>query len=281
MRATSRTVRLALAICAAAGSAIPAQAQLNDLVSDSAFRVCADPANLPMSSAEGGGYENEIAEHLAEALGRELQYTWFPMATGFLRRTLLDNRCDVIIGYAQGDEMVLNTNHYYTSTHVLVTRADSELAQVRTLSDPRLSDKRIGVVAGSPPASHVARNGLMGNAKSYELMVDRRVESPSEQMIADVLSGETDAALMWGPIAGPLAQAEGGDLSVVPLINEPGSPRLFYRITMGVRQGEDAWKRELNSLIRQEQAAIDGILTSYGVPLLDDMGTGLKAEMGQ
>ena len=281
MRATSRTGLLALALVAAGLTAAPARAQLNDLVSDTALRVCADPANLPMSSEDGAGYENEIAEHLAEALDRELQYTWFPMATGFLRRTLLDNRCDVIIGYAQGDEMVLNTNHYYTSTHVLVTRADSELAEVESLSDAALQGKRIGVVAGSPPASHVARNGLMADAKSYELMVDRRVESPSEQMIADVLSGETDAALMWGPIGGPLAQAEGDALAVVPLLNEPDSPRLFYRITMGVRQGEDVWKRELNSLIRQEQAAIDAILARHGVPLLDDMGTTLKAELGQ
>ena len=61
------------------------------------------------------------------------------MSTGFVRRTLLENRCDVIPGYAQGDELVLNTNHYYSSTHVLVTRADSDLADVTTLADPRLA----------------------------------------------------------------------------------------------------------------------------------------------
>ena len=63
------------------------------------------------------------------------------MSTGFVRRTLLEYRCDVIPGYAQGDELVLNTNHYYTSTHVLVTRADSDLAEVTTLADPRLAGR--------------------------------------------------------------------------------------------------------------------------------------------
>ena len=58
------------------------------------------------------------------------------MAQGFVRRTLMVNQCDVIIGYAQGDELVLNTNAYYTSTHVLITRADSDLADVTTLADP-------------------------------------------------------------------------------------------------------------------------------------------------
>ena len=43
-------------------------------------------------------------------------------------------------------------------------------------------------------------------------------------------------------------------------------------------QGEDAWKRELNSLIRRHQAEIDAILREAGVPLLNDMGTELKPE---
>ena len=76
--------------------AAPAAAQLTDLVSRTAFRVCADPANLPFSNEAGEGFENEIAELFAEKLGRELQYTWYPMAQGFVRRTLIENRCDVI-----------------------------------------------------------------------------------------------------------------------------------------------------------------------------------------
>ena len=67
-------------------------------------------------------------------------------------------------------------------------------------------------------------------------------------------------------------------LTVTPLIGEPGSPRLFYRISMGVRNGEDVWKRELNSTIRALQPEIDAILRDAGVPLLNDMGTALKPE---
>lgn len=266
----SLTVALALAL------AQPVSAQLSDLVSRTAFRVCADPANLPFSNEAREGFENRIAELFADKLGLPVQYTWYPMAQGFVRRTLVEHRCDVIPGFAQGDEMVLNTNHYYTSAYVLVVSSDSDLANLMTLADPRLEGRRIGVVAGTPPASHLARHGLMGTVKGYPLMVDTRFEHPSIDMIADLRSGDIDAAVLWGPIGGPLAKAEGDALVMRPLLAEEGAPRLFYRITMGVRQGDDVWKRQLNSMIRELQPEIDSILADYGVPLLNDDGTALK-----
>lgn len=252
-----------------------AHAQVADLVDRSAFRVCADPANVPMSSQDGSGFENRIAELLAESLDVPVRYTWFPQVIGFVRQTLGAGKCDVVIGFAQGDELVLNTNHYYTSTHVLVVRADGDLASVDHLADPLLRGRRIGVVAGAPPATHVARLGLMKDARPYDLMTDRRVENPAGDMLDDVRNGVTDGALMWGPIAGPLTKGDSA-LKAIPLVRETATPRLFFRITMGVRAGEDVWKRELNSQIRRNQDAIDAILTEAGVPLVDDYGKTIK-----
>jgi len=268
-------MRALVAAALAALLAAPAAAQVADLVDRSAFRVCADPANVPLSSEDGSGFENKIAELMAGSLGVPVRYTWFPQVIGFTRQTLQAGKCDVIMGYAQGDELVLNTNHYYTSTHVIVTRRDSDLADVDTLTDPRLQGRRIGVVAGAPPTTHAARLGLVKDAKPYDMMVDRRVEHPSEDMLDDVENGVTDAALLWGPIGGPLVKAR-PDLQATPLLKEEASPRLVFRITMGVRPGDDVWKRELNSQIRRNQAAIDTILRDAGVPILDDFGKGLK-----
>ncbi len=263
---------LALVLCGAMAGA----QETSDLVSRTAFRVCADPANRPMSADDGSGFENRIAELFAAKLDLPLDYTWYPMATGFIRRTLAANECDVVIGYAQGDELVLNTNHYYTSVYVLVVKADGPLAGVTALSDPELQGKHIGVVAGSAPATHLVRHGLMPLAKGYDLFVDRRYEDPSGAMLADLEAGEIDAAILWGPIGGPLVKAGHPGLSATPLLHEVGQPRMFYRITMGVRQGEKTWSRRLNSLIRRNQAELDAILRDAGVPLLTDMGTGLK-----
>lgn len=264
----------ALAVLALAGAG-PAGAQTSDLVSRNAFRVCADPANDPMSVQDGSGYENALADLFAAELGLPVQYTWYPMATGFIRQTLGAKRCDVVMGFAQGDEMVLNTNHYLTSVYTLIVPEGGALAPVTALSDPALQGKRIGIVAGTPPAAHLARLGLIGKAKPYSLVVDRRVESPAQNMLKDLESGEIDAAILWGPIGGPLVKRDHPGMKVIPLIGEEKPPRLFFRITMGVRQGEKVWERKLNSLIRRNQDRIDAILREAGVPLVNDMGTAM------
>jgi hypothetical protein len=69
-------------------------------------------------------------------------------------------------------------------------------------------------------------------------------------------------------------------MTVIPLINESLPPRLFYRITMGVRPNEKVWQRELNSLIRRNQDEINAILVEAGVPLINDMGTA-PLDLGQ
>ena len=242
--------------------------QSSDLVVRSELRVCADPANMPFSNDKGEGFENKLAELIGKVLKVPVTYTWFPQATGFIRNTLGAKLCDVVMGYAQGDELVLNTNHYYTAAYVLIVRSDSPLVGVESLDDARLQDKSIGVVAGTPPSTNLATYGLMGKVRPFQLMVDRRFFSPAEDMISQIASGELDAGILWGPIGGYYARASKVPLSVIPLVKERQGPRLTYRITMGVRQSDANWKRDLNRIIAEHQSEIDAILASYGVPVV-------------
>ena len=245
-------------------------AQTADLVDRSALRVCADPSNLPFSDKNRKGFENKLADLIGAKLEVPVLYTWFPQATGFIRNTLGARKCDLVIGYAQGHELVQNTNHYYRSAYVLIYRTDSDLAGVKSLDDKRLKDKRIGVVAGTPPATVMALNGLIGKAKPFHLVVDRRYRSPGEEMVGEIVSGDLAAGVLWGPIGGYYAKKSGAPLSVVPLVNESRGPRMAYRITMGVRRQELEWKRQLNKLLRKHREEIEKILTDFGVPLLDE-----------
>ena len=256
-----------------------AEGERADLVNRQVLRVCADPANLPFSSQDPNnpGFENKIADLVASELGIKVEYTWFPQSTGFIRRTLFAKACDVVMGYAQGDELVLNTNHYYRSTYALVYRKGQGLDGITTLADPRLKGKSLGLVAGSPPATVATRLGLMETARPYQLFVDRRYASPSERMIEDIRSGEIAAGVLWGPNAGYFAKRGGEELVVVPLLKEGDSPRMSFRITMGVRQGDDQWKHQLNDIIAKRQGDIDKILLDFGVPIIDEQDKQITA----
>ena len=54
---------------------------MGELVDRDTLRVCADPNNLPFSNEAGEGFENKIAELLAEDLGVDLAYTWHPQVS--------------------------------------------------------------------------------------------------------------------------------------------------------------------------------------------------------
>jgi quinoprotein dehydrogenase-associated probable ABC transporter substrate-binding protein len=250
-----------------------------ELVDPRVLRVCADPRNLPFSNQKGEGFENKLAELFAEKLQKKLDYMYFPQAAGFVRMTLAAHRCDVIMGFPQGDDLVQGTNPYYRTAYALVAKQGGGLDEVATLEDERLKGKRIGVVAGTPPATNMAANGLMTNAKPYPLMIDTRVDSSATAMIKDLTSGEIDAAVLWGPMAGYYARQANPPLHVTPLVKETTGPRLVYRIGMGVRPADQNWKRLLNRLIQENQPAINKILLDFGVPLLDENDRPISAEM--
>ena len=249
-----------------------------ELVDPKVLRVCADPRNLPFSNEKGEGFENKLAELFAEKLQKKLDYMYFPQATGFVRMTLAAHRCDVIMGFPQGDDLVQGTNPYYRTAYALVAKQGSGLEDVTTLEDARLKGKHVGIVAGTPPATNMAVNGLMATAKPYPLMIDTRHDSSAGAMIDDLQKGEIDAGILWGPMAGFYAKNANPPLHVTPLLKETSGPKLVYRIGMGVRSADQNWKRQLNRLIQENQPAINKILLDFGVPLLDENDRPIGAE---
>ena len=262
---------VALVLLARAQAQAPGLGAQVELVDPHVFRVCADPNNMPFSDQKGDGFENKLAELIASKLGEPVSYTYFPQVIGFVRNTLNAYRCDVVMGAAQGYDLLQTTNPYYHTAYALVFKPHDGLDGVDSLGDERLKDKRIGIVAGTPPASIMALDGLMAKAKPYALTVDTRYESPTRTMVDDLIAGHIDAAVLWGPIAGYYAKHADPSLTVVPLLKEQGVP-MDFRISMGVRYSDQNWKRKLNGLIADNQDAINKLLTDFGVPLLDQQG---------
>jgi quinoprotein dehydrogenase-associated probable ABC transporter substrate-binding protein len=246
-------------------------AQTADIASRSVLRVCADPSDLPFSDQQKQGFENKIAELMGAALGLKIEYTWFPQIIGFVRNTLQAYRCDLVMGTVAGDEIMQTTNPYYFTTYVMVYRSDKGLA-IDGIEDPRLARLRLGVVSATPPSNLLVRHDLMAQAKPYALTVDTRAESPTHQMVLDVMSGTIDVGFLWGPIAGYYKKHDKLPLTLVPLNDEPGAPRMKYHIAMGVRANEPEWRRRINAVILQERPQITAVLRDYGVPLLNEQG---------
>jgi quinoprotein dehydrogenase-associated probable ABC transporter substrate-binding protein len=230
--------------------------------------VCGDPNNLPFSNQEMQGFENRIAEIIADALDRPLHYRWWPQSVGFVRNTLQTRRCDLVMGITSVNEMVQNTNPYYRSVYSLVQRADAS-PRIQSLSDPALKDRRIGVVAGTPPATLIARYGLMAQTRPYQRTVDTRHAAPAKQAVDDVAAGVTDIAVVWGPIAGYGATQQNPPLVVTPLPARVDDVPLAFNVSMGLRHRETGWKHEINALIKRLQPEFRRVLMDYGVPLLD------------
>ncbi len=245
---------------------------LPDTVTTDVLRVCGDPGNMPFSERKEDGFENKIAAIIADELKVKVRYYWLTQGPGFVRNTLGTGLCDLVIGQAFGSDLVQTTNPYYRSTYTIVTRA-GEMDGIASLDDPRLKGKKVGVIAGTPPVNRMGEVGLVSSMKAYSpyaLDPSRKYQTVSAEVIADLAAKEIDAAVLWGPAAGWLAKQSGTPMVVTPLLKEPERPPMAYRIAMGVRLGENDWKRSLNTILRKRRADIEKVLRDYDVPLLDE-----------
>jgi mxaJ protein len=262
----------------AAGASVNAQAEL----AGGTLRVCADPQNLPFSNEKGEGFENKLVDLIAAKLDLHVSYTWLPQVLGHVATLPDDTDCDLLMGYAQGTGLIEDTNPYYRTSYVLIYRQnDKSLVGVENLADDRLKSKKIGILARTPPVSIMAMNGLMANARSFEVKGDRNAAGAVADVIAAIASGEIDAGILWGPLGGYYAQNAKVPLALVPLVKEKAGPATIYPITMGVRPNEPEWKHKLNKLIAENQADINVMLSEYNVPLLDENGNLIKTSTAE
>lgn len=247
----------------------PVGALADEPVQRTALRVCADPANLPLSDRNGDGFENRIAALLGDKLGLPVTYSWWPNTIGFIRNTLRAKKCDIVMGVVEGFEHAATTRPYYRSSYVMVTRAENG-DPFTGLGDAAVRGAAIGAVAGTPPVDLLVKRDLLSQLRPYGLVVDTRVERPAQRMVEDVANGAIDIALVWGPIGGYYARQQTPPLKVTMLESEAGDPPLEFSIAAAVRHGELEWKNRIDSLLTTHRDEIEAILAEHGVPLLDN-----------
>lgn len=228
--------------------------------------VCADPSSLPFSHEDKTGFENRIAEILAEELSAKLTFVWWPQGATMISDKLREGDCDIIMGVPDGHKALLTTLAYYRSPYVFVYRADSPF-DIQSLDDPVLHELNIGVQrTGIPPHEALLKRGLADNVV---LQYGDLGVGGLGPVIEGVANEEVDVSLAWGPVAGYYAKRQPTELKIVPVTPEIEPPFLSMvtSMTIGLRPGDEALRDRLNIALAVRWKEIQGVLREYGVPL--------------
>ena len=230
------------------------------------FKVCADPENMPFSNNKQEGFEDKIAQVLAQDLGKKLTFTYAYSRQGFFRNTLGANRCDVVIGTTSDADMMRTSKPYYRAGHVYVWRKASNY-NITDWTSPDLRKGFIGVIDHSPATIPMNDNNLIANARPYR--IQRDLNLPSSFMIDDLAKGDIDIAIAWGPIGGYFAKQSKVPMVVAPIPEyetENAKGKEYWNISVGVRKKDKERMAIIQGALDRNQAKIIKILDDYGIP---------------
>jgi ABC-type amino acid transport substrate-binding protein len=247
-----RVVRLfAMAAALACGTAA-AQGAVPPL------RLCADPANLPFSTAAADaqargepGLYVEIGQAVADALQRPMEtfwsHTYFEKRN--LRTTLLANKCDLAVGLPL-DEGFMGPRVIFSKP---ILRVGYALVVPKHLSVNGLDDlkgRRVAVQFGSAPQNILAMRADI---------VAITTLNPEEAM-RRLAAGEADAAFIWGPSAAYINHATLNDrYRVVPV----DGPHLQWIAAIGFAGTETALRDSVNRVLAALAPRIRELAAKY------------------
>lgn len=240
----------------------PAQANAWDLV------ICADRNSPPLSTFEETGFENRIAQILAEELGATVSYLWSPLSRSleFLR----EGNCDLVMGVPDGTDAVLGTLTYYRSPYVFIYRSEDALG-VQTFDDPVLGDLRIGVMPSDSPAHHaLLRRGLDDNVILGTLDFAQGGGNPFENAVAALADDVIDIAVVWGPAGGYFANQQPVEMTVTPVPPfEPPLIPMYLNMVAGVRHGDEFLRDLIDIALVERWDDIQAVLDEMDIPRMN------------
>jgi quinoprotein dehydrogenase-associated probable ABC transporter substrate-binding protein len=235
-----------------------------------ALRVCADPGNMPISNNKGEGFENKIAQVIAESLGTGVQYYYRPGIERGLTRTTLDaDECDLMLDMPADAERVMTTVPLYRTTFVLAYRNDRGF-DFKNLDDPRLKTLKVGVYQTSSVREALAQHDVKSNTVVHYLSHDADLvanDQPVNQM-EQVVNGQLDVAAIWGPFAGYYKTVKKAPLVVQPVNLMDDAVPMEFDMALAVRMRNRDLHDKVEAAMKKEKDKIHAILVDFGVPLV-------------
>jgi hypothetical protein len=122
---------------------------------------------------------------------------------------------------------------------------------------PDLRKGIIGLVGQSPPSRPLSDHGLMENARPYRLQRD--LNFPPSFLVDDLVKGDLDVAIVWGPIGGYFAKN-------APIPPGMFAPQAEQRVKLGLILNQLVKDESLKPSPEQIKAEIDEQAASYEDP---------------
>jgi mxaJ protein len=245
------------------------------------LRVCAASNELPYSSQSKDGFENKLAEVLAENMGRKLEYVWSDKAAIFLvSEHLLKNQCDVVMGVDNDDPRVATSTPYYTSGYAFIYRKDAGVKVDNWQSDALKDMTKFAVVPGSPSEVMLREIGKYEGNFNYTMSLigfksrrNQYVRYAPDKLVSEVASGKADIAHIWAPEAAryvanssvPLEMVVGEKIAQT---GEGEGVKQYFQQSIAVRPDDTELLKEINTVLNQESSKFEAVLKQEGVPLL-------------
>ncbi|WP_041366018.1 methanol oxidation system protein MoxJ [Methylomonas methanica] len=252
------------------------------------LKVCTAENEMPYSNQAGEGFENKLAQYVAEQLGRGLEAVTWKDPRYFIRDYLDKGLCDVVMGVDYGDTRLYTTVPYYRSGYVFISREQDELDLQNWNSDALQKAKRIAFIPGTPAETMLRAIGRYSDMFNYQQELvgfkskrNQYIKYETEKLVNEVASGKAEIAVLWGPAAARYVKASSVPLTMtlIPDDNRRADGQkvgFHYSTAMGVRKGDTELLERLNRIIRKQQDDIAELLEAEGIPLLDEAETALS-----
>jgi quinoprotein dehydrogenase-associated probable ABC transporter substrate-binding protein len=237
------------------------------------LKVCADPDYMPYSNQAGQGFENKVAELMANALGRPLEYVWSSYRQqggfdNFLALGLDKDKCDVVMNLPYGDPEEDYTRPYYGSNYVFVYKKSAAYRLADGLDSRVLKTVKLGFENGTPPEGGLKMRDLLLTSTAFDT-AEKQNDSPKATLQA-VQDGKVNVLITWEPAIGYFMK-DFPDLTMapVPSTNSQGSPeRYSFFMSMAVKPKDKTLKHQLDQVIDTHKAQIAEIMNQYNVRMV-------------
>ncbi|MES1942054.1 protein MxaJ [Salinisphaera sp. T5B8] len=267
-----------LSLAAVSAIVVTASAQVS---AAEPLRICAAKNELPFSASDGSGFENRIAEIVAKEMGREAEFVWADDPGIYLVPNYLNqDKCDVITGVDAGDPRVATTEAYYRSSYVFIY-PENDGVTVTDWDSPDLARMTRFAVSPYSPVEPKLRDmnkwddnlNYMYSLIGFKSRRNEYVRYDPEKMISEVVDGEADIAILWGPEAARYVEASDEPLTmnIVPDTRTRRDETLefSYGQSMATREDDTQLRDALEQALQSGRDEIHAVLVDEGFPLLD------------